>query len=126
MEVRDVSYVEVNGDTIIVNVDVCPKCAGLWIDGTDGDLRTLTRSVLVEEPTALEGGEDEDARPICPRDGAWLDLDFSVKGAVVFRCETCSGAFLSRPQAERLAVSGPGDMDMSAALQRLKSRKQSP
>jgi len=122
MDTRRVPYEEVNGDKVLVEVDVCSQCAGLWLDADDGDVRALTRSTLEEETDSPEGTEDEEARPTCPRDESYLDLDFTVKGATLFRCETCHGTFVSRPQAERLAHTNSGEIDLGPALRMMKAK----
>ncbi len=80
MDTRSIPKEEVNGDAALVDIDVCP---------------------LAAETPRMTGAENEDARPTCPRDGVPLDLDFTQKGAVLYRCDTCDGAFVSRPQAEQ-------------------------
>ncbi len=122
METRGIPKEEVNGDIVEVQVDVCPQCAGIWIDGDDGNVRTLTRTTLAAETPRMTGTEDEDARPTCPRDGVPLDLDFTQKGAVLYRCETCDGAFVSRPQAERLVRAAGGEEDFKRAIAMYKER----
>jgi uncharacterized protein len=84
-----------------VEIDQCPKCGGLWFDGTEfyvikqglGDvIDKVDRKKLYElVPTAIELH--------CPRDGAHLtlfkDRSFSVN-IQVESCPTCGGFWFNR------------------------------
>jgi Zn-finger nucleic acid-binding protein len=120
MEMRIVPYPWVTGETIDVQVDVCSACSGIWLDGDDGNERVLVQAIMRDEGAPIEGTEDDDARPLCPRCEEPLDLDFEVKGATLLRCSGCQGAFVPRPQAERLAASDGGHVDLADALSRVR------
>ena len=118
MEMRIIPYQWVTGETVDVQVDVCSECAGIWLDGDDGNEHALVQTILREDDAALEGREDDDVRPLCPRCLVALELDFERKGAVLLRCSGCQGAFVSRPQAVRLAASEDSQVNLAEALSR--------
>jgi Zn-finger nucleic acid-binding protein len=118
MDERIVPYPFVTGEIVDVHVDVCSSCAGIWLDGDDGNEHALVQTILREEGGEVEGAENDDVRPLCPRCGTFLDLDMEVKGAVMLRCPTCQGAFVTRPQAVRLAAAAEGSVDLAEALSR--------
>jgi Zn-finger nucleic acid-binding protein len=123
MDERIVPYAWVTGETVDVHVDVCSSCAGIWLDGDDGNEHTLVQTILREEGDTVAGTENDDVRPLCPRCGTFLDLDMGVKGAVMLRCSTCQGAFVTRPQAVRLAASAEGSVDLAEVLGRAQARR---
>jgi Zn-finger nucleic acid-binding protein len=82
-------------------VDVCPRCAGIWVDWFDGEL-----GVMVKGADAVPRGEDREGHGAyaCPRCGRELDDDVYLDARVpILRCGECSGAFVSHASASALS-----------------------
>src|SRR5262252_10729200 len=86
------------GDAV---VDLCPGCAGLWIDWFDGELVTLARkapTIVAEGSKSRGGGANE-----CPRCRSKLhDETFGGAEVHILRCGDCAGAFITRDACDRL------------------------
>jgi hypothetical protein len=92
------------GDGTIV--DVCPACAGLWLDWFDGDPSTLARKVA-PLGDAREPSEGAEGAP-CPRcTQALTEEAYASAGPRVLRCLDCSGAFVPRSSFDALAALEP-------------------
>lgn len=91
------------GDSVI---DVCPTCAGIWVDWFDGEL-----DAMVKGAEAAPRGEDREGRGAfaCPRCGRALDDEtYLDSGVPILRCGECSGAFVSYASATALTRSPDG------------------
>jgi Zn-finger nucleic acid-binding protein len=81
-------------------IDVCPTCAGIWVDWFDGELE-----VMVKGADAAPRGEDREAQGACacPRCGRALDPEVYLgSGVPILRCGECAGAFVSYASASAL------------------------
>ena len=95
------------------DVDVCAACGGVWLDWFDGEPREMVTRVVeggvVGRPSAPDALRAE-ARAIgaCPRCGTQLVSErYATADAVLLRCESCAGSFVSRTAAEALAALAP-------------------
>lgn len=77
-------------------VDICPACAGIWIDWFDGELGAMARGTARRAaPTST--GEPSAGAAACPhcrsplQQERYLDTD-----AEILRCTDCAGAFVAR------------------------------
>ncbi len=87
-------------------VDVCPGCAGVWIDWFDGDPSTLARELAPLGP-ARDPSEGESGAP-CPRcTQRLLEEPYAGNGPRVLRCVDCAGAFVPRSSYDDLAELAP-------------------
>ncbi len=100
-------------------VDVCPACAGVWVDWFDGAIAEVSRAVESHRPAGS-------SRPLpqhtCPRCTAPLIHELSggdaAQGALgepwVERCGECGGAFVPK-EAVGLFATAPAPDDGSEA-----------
>jgi Transcription factor zinc-finger len=85
------------GDAV---VDVCPGCAGVWVDWFDGELVLMVKGAAGVTPVGPSGRGDW----ACPRCARPLTREgYLDTGAIILRCAECSGAFVPRVAADRLA-----------------------
>jgi Zn-finger nucleic acid-binding protein len=87
-------------------IDVCPRCGGLWFDWTDGDLASLARKTTRETVGAHGAPGDAAGDGACPRCRDPLGDD-TVRGIKVARCGACAGAFVTRAAAEQIVAAHP-------------------
>jgi Zn-finger nucleic acid-binding protein len=80
-----------------VHVDVCPDCAGVWIDWMDGELREVSAHVPRAQPRDDQGAGDR-ACPVCA-EALRPDRHDGLK---ILRCGACAGAFVTRDSIEHL------------------------
>lgn len=81
-----------------VHVDVCPDCAGAWIDWMDGELASVAQKLDI--PKVGQAGAAGD--PCCPICSGALAAQAVLQGVEVLRCGSCAGAFLTRDAIVRL------------------------
>lgn len=82
-----------------VNVDVCPKCHGTFLDGIELH-RVLGDTELALELARMQGKVQEDLR--CPACGATMSLN-TLDGITLDHCRACLGVWLDHGEMERLA-----------------------
>jgi Zn-finger nucleic acid-binding protein len=102
-------------------IDVCPTCAGIWVDWFDGEL-----DVMVKGADAAPRGEDREGAGAgtCPRCGRGLDSDTYLDSKVpILRCGECAGAFVSYASANALMKLDSGVLArLASALRSLFAR----
>jgi hypothetical protein len=87
-------------------VDVCPACAGLWIDWFDGDPSTLAREIAPLDPAPAP--VDAASGAACPRcNHGLVEERYAGSGPRVLRCGDCAGAFVPRASYDELAALAP-------------------
>jgi Zn-finger nucleic acid-binding protein len=86
-------------------IDVCPGCAGVWVDWFDGDLGAMVRGA----PTAARGAAPAQVgNAACPRCTLPLTAErWQESRAHILRCGGCAGAFVPRDAAEVIAAADP-------------------
>lgn len=82
-----------------VNVDVCPECQGVFLDGIEVE-RVIGDVKLVLELSHMQGKVQEDLR--CPACDATMSLN-TIDGITLDHCRVCLGVWLDRGELERLA-----------------------
>lgn len=108
------------------DIDVCPSCAGIWIDWFDGEIGAVARDVRRATAQAPVSGPASSMRNEvvatggCPRcqgvqlvveryvlkhqpGGVGAKPDAQETGAELLRCEHCAGSFVSATSADVLA-----------------------
>ena len=102
-------------------IDVCPTCAGIWVDWFDGELE-----VMVKGADAAPRGEEGEGRGAgaCPRCERALDREVYLgSGVPILRCGECAGAFVSYASAGALIKLDSGMLArLTAALRSLFAR----
>lgn len=82
-----------------VEIDVCPKCNGTWLDG--GELRRLLGDRKLADYLTKEIGTKSESELVCPRCGGLMDLE--VAGDVeVDACMECGGVWLDEGEMGEL------------------------
>ena len=84
-----------------VEVDVCPKCHGIFLD--QKEIRTLTGSSSLNKLLTKYLGLDSDSQLICPNCGGLMDGE-DAGGVRVDVCLDCSGVWLDAGELERLGA----------------------
>ena len=106
-------------------IDVCPTCAGIWVDWFDGELDAMVKG-------GRSAPRDEDREGLgagaCPRCGRALDAELYLdSGVPIRRCGECSGAFVSHASATALTKIESGLLArLVAVLRRFLSPAASP
>ncbi len=93
MEPHDVS------DSVI---DVCPACAGIWVDWFDGDLAQMVRGAPLARSASAAEARGEQGCPRCRRPLA-AERYLGTR-AEVLRCADCAGAFVPRDATQAIAT----------------------
>src|SRR5262249_35620894 len=94
------------GDAII---DVCPACAGIWVDWFDGDLVAMVRGAPGVPDARLPEREGSSA---CPRCKAPLAMErYLESSAEILRWADCAGAFVPRSSVNAIVVLDPEHKD---------------
>lgn len=91
----------------VVEIDVCPKCGGIWLDNKELSRLDDNFFLNVEDMQVSEvEATDEDKALKCPRcDGdPLLDKVHPVefKDVVIDTCPTCKGFWLDRGELEKV------------------------
>ncbi|MEO7329857.1 MAG: zf-TFIIB domain-containing protein [Minicystis sp.] len=83
-------------------IDLCPACAGVWVDWDDGELTSMIKSAPSPRPPArpVAGGSFS-----CPRCRAPLVNErYGTSEAEILRCSECIGAFVPHAAIALLLV----------------------
>ena len=105
-----------------VEVDLCPRCGGLWLDR--GEIERVGR-LPVQERIALRkrllGDDGEAAEPseitdVCPACHGSLK-EVKLGTVIVDFCEACHGLFLDRGELDGALAGAKGQNDVAALLQ---------
>jgi Zn-finger nucleic acid-binding protein len=94
------------GDAII---DVCPGCAGIWVDWFDGDLVVMVRGAPAVPGARLPERAGSAGCPRCHRPLA--GEQYMESKAEILRCEDCAGAFVPRSSVNAILVLDPEHKD---------------
>jgi Zn-finger nucleic acid-binding protein len=86
-----------------IDLDVCEKCGGVFVDWTDGDPKKV-----MQRPLAPMQSESATQVPgLCPKCTAPLNAETIVDAIVGHRCPECVGVFFLRRDAEALKYLQP-------------------
>jgi Zn-finger nucleic acid-binding protein len=91
------SEVEVFGPNI--NIDVCPKCGGIWLD--HGELKKLLKDKKISDYLTKDIGTQSKSKLVCPRCGGLMDLERADEIEVDV-CLNCNGVWLDQGELEDL------------------------
>lgn len=94
------------------NVDVCPRCAGVFLDGIELH-RVVGDRELPFELARMQGKVQEDIA--CPACGAVMSLN-TLDGITLDHCSACLGVWLDHGEMERLASRNLTSFGRSHAL----------
>jgi Zn-finger nucleic acid-binding protein len=83
-----------------VEVDVCPKCGGLFLD--KNEVQALTGSRRVHKLLTKYQGLDSNTQTLCPNCGGLMEAD-DVGNVRVDVCLECYGVWLEAGALEQLA-----------------------
>lgn len=95
-----------------IEIDRCPRCAGLWLDETERERLTRTKDSIaqlkaIDKEASRSAQQRQDARRniLCPRDHTPLaPVQDPVQPHVDFeRCERCGGIFLDAGELRDLS-----------------------
>ncbi|MCA9624877.1 MAG: zf-TFIIB domain-containing protein [Myxococcales bacterium] len=96
-------------------VDICPRCQGLYLDWHDGEIATVVDEVgsLPRPRGGVDGGRWE-----CPHCAVPMDYEaIEERDVTIRRCGTCAGVFLTRQAFDLLSpVPEPPDDEEPAGV----------
>ena len=81
--------VEIFGPNI--EIDVCPKCNGIWLD--PGELGKLLKNKKLTDYLTKDIGTQSKSKLVCPRCGGLMDIE-SADDIEVDVCLSCHGVWL--------------------------------
>lgn len=93
----DREEVEVFGPNI--EIDTCPKCAGVWLD--ENELGKLIKSRKIDNFLSEDLGTKTRSKIVCPRCGGLMDTQYAEE-IEVDTCLTCHGIWLNDGELESL------------------------
>lgn len=87
-------------------VDVCPRCKGIWVDWFDGELHEVA---LQASPMSIPSTVIAELKTAnCPHCKRSIDLQpYGPGGPALWRCGECAGAFVPRASFEALTEMMP-------------------
>ena len=92
-------------------IDVCPKCHGIWVDWFDGALKTIAHDAAPIPPAdPMTGGNN-----LCPRCTQPLHFEKLLR-----RCSECAGTFVPRSAFDDLLVAIEPVKEEPTVFQRMK------
>jgi Zn-finger nucleic acid-binding protein len=89
--------VEIFGPNI--EIDVCPKCNGIWLD--PGELAKLLKDRKLTDYLTKEIGTQSKSELVCPKCGGLMDIE-SAEDTEIDVCLTCHGVWLDAGELEDL------------------------
>ena len=89
-----------------VEVDVCPKCKGIFLDKEE--IRKLTGDWSLNKLLTKYVGLDSDSQLVCPNCGGLMDIE-DAGNVRVDVCLDCKGVWLDAGELERLAAMDPAE-----------------
>lgn len=89
--------VEIFGPNI--EIDVCPKCNGIWLD--PGELGKILKNKKMTDYLTKHIGTQSKSKLVCPRCGGLMDIE-SADDIEVDVCLTCRGVWLDAGELEEL------------------------
>ena len=85
----------------LVEVDVCPKCQGIFLDKKE--IRKLTGSHSLNTLLTKKLGLDSESPLVCPNCGGLMDIE-DAGDVRVDACLDCNGVWLDAGELERLGA----------------------
>lgn len=83
-------------------IDLCPGCAGVWVDWDDGELSEMIKSAPEARTPARSSAAGSST---CPRCRAPLTRErYGTSEAEILRCAECIGAFVPHASIGLLLV----------------------
>jgi Zn-finger nucleic acid-binding protein len=82
-----------------IEIDVCPKCNGIWLD--PGELGKLLKDRKLTDYLTKEIGTQSKSELVCPRCGGLMDIE-SAEDTEIDVCLTCHGVWLDAGELEDL------------------------
>jgi Zn-finger nucleic acid-binding protein len=82
-----------------IEIDVCPKCNGIWLD--PGELGKLLKDRKLTDYLTKDIGTQSKSELVCPRCGGLMDIE-SAEEIEVDVCLTCHGVWLDSGELEEL------------------------
>ena len=89
-----------------VEVDLCPKCNGIFLDKKE--IRKLTGDRSLNKLLTKYLGLDSDSQLVCPNCGGLMDIE-DAGDVRVDVCLDCEGVWLDAGELERLAAADPAE-----------------
>ena len=89
-----------------VEVDVCPKCNGIFLDKKE--IRKLTGDWSLNKLLTKYVGLDSDSQLVCPNCGGLMEIE-DAGNLRVDACLDCKGVWLDAGELERLAAMDPAE-----------------
>ncbi|UCG68019.1 MAG: zf-TFIIB domain-containing protein [Thermoplasmata archaeon] len=89
--------VEVLGPNI--EIDICPKCKGIWLDY--GELKKILMDRKLSDYLTKNIGTKSKSEMVCPRCGGLMDIE-RAEDIEVDVCLTCHGVWLDSGELEAL------------------------
>jgi Zn-finger nucleic acid-binding protein len=89
-----------------VEVDVCPKCQGIFLDKKE--IRRLTGDRALNKLLTKYLGLNSDSQIVCPNCGGLMDIE-DAGDVRVDVCLDCEGIWLDAGELERLAAMDPAE-----------------
>lgn len=89
--------VEIFGPNI--QIDICPKCKGIWLD--HGELNKLLKNKKLSDYLTKDIGTQSKSELICPRCGGLMDIE-SADEIDVDVCLSCNGVWLDKGELKGL------------------------
>ncbi len=89
-----------------VEVDVCPKCNGIFLDKKE--IRKLTGDWSLSKLLTKYVGLDSDSQLVCPNCGGLMEIE-DAGNVRVDACLDCKGVWLDAGELERLAAMDPAE-----------------
>ena len=80
-------------------IDICPKCRGMWFDA--GELQKRLKDRKLTDYLTKDIGTQSKSKLVCPRCGGLMDLEWA-DDVEVDVCLSCSGVWLDEGELEDL------------------------
>lgn len=81
------------------DIDVCPRCKGMWLDS--GELKKMLKDKKLSDYLTRDIGTKSDSKLVCPRCGGLMDIQMA-DDIEVDVCLSCSGAWLDEGELDDL------------------------
>jgi Zn-finger nucleic acid-binding protein len=106
-----------------IEIDVCPKCNGTWLDR--GELKKVLGDRKLSDYLTKHIGTKTESKLVCPRCGNLMDIE-DADGIEVDVCLNCRGAWLDTGELKDLEAKSEagfeGDLE-AKALEREEERE---
>lgn len=84
-----------------IEIDVCPKCKGIWLDR--GELHKLLKDRKLANYLTKHIGTQSKSEMVCPRCGGLMDIE-KAEDIELDVCLTCNGIWLDEGELEALKL----------------------